>query len=295
MKANERISGAPRTSIWRSARAKATHTMPIPSFKLAATRSAPKFLSSHRETALCSSLTETHPLHPYCKQTLRHGKLQDALAGSMLGSSGPRLASRRPWWYLQVDRSSSGRARPTHIGGLEVWVSHHENRPISPRLCWFECMKVNERILSAPRTSVWRPARVKAARTMSIPPSKLAATEISLISPRNGSLQLFDRDTSITLLLQEHTLPWQTSKCSSRVDGGLFAAWVGSTSPLVAPSSQLQQLWLFQAIAHWWFWKFGSPSRKSSDPFTSQLVSMHESEESRLECPSCIGLAPHTS
>ena len=33
----------------------------------------------------------------------------------------------------------------------------------------------------------------------------------------------------------------------------------------------------------------------SSDPFTSQLVSMHESEESRLECPSCIGLAPHTS
>ena len=85
--------------------------------------------------------------------------------------------------------------------------------------------------------------------------------QISLISPRNGSLQLFDRDTSITLLLQEHTLPWQTSKCSSRVDGGLFAAWVGSTSPLVAPSSRLQQLWLFQAIAHWWFWKFGSPSR----------------------------------
>ena len=119
--------------------------------------------------------------------------------------------------------------------------------------------------------------------------------QISLVSPRNGSLQLFDRDTSITLLLQEHTLPWQTSKCSSRVDGGLFAAWVGSTSPLVAPSSQLQQLWLFQAIAHWWFWKFGSPSRKSSDPFTSQLVSMHESEEARLECPLCIGLAPHTS
>ena len=176
MKANERISGAPRTSIWRSARAKATRTMPIPSFKLAATRSAPKFLSSHRETALCSSLTETHPLHPYCKQTLRHGKLQDALAGSMMGSSGARSASHRPWRYLQVDRSSSSSARPTHIGGLEVWVSHHENRPISPRLCWFECMKVNERILSAPRTSVWRPARVKAARTMSIPPSKLAAT-----------------------------------------------------------------------------------------------------------------------
>jgi len=68
--------------------------------------SAPKFLSSHHEQALCSSLTETHPLHHYCKQTLRHGKLQHALAGSVLGSLGPRLASRRPWWYLQVDHSS---------------------------------------------------------------------------------------------------------------------------------------------------------------------------------------------
>ena len=144
MKANERISGAPRTSIWRSARAKATRTMPIPSFKLAATRSAPKFLSSHRETALCSSLTETHPLHPYCKQTLRHGKLQDALAGSMLGSSGPRLASRRPWWYLQVDRSSSGRARPTHIGGSGNLGHHHENRPIHSHLSSFQCMKAKK-------------------------------------------------------------------------------------------------------------------------------------------------------
>ena len=52
-----RISGVPRTPIWRSARAKATRTMPIPPSKLAATTSAPKFLSSRHETALCSSLT----------------------------------------------------------------------------------------------------------------------------------------------------------------------------------------------------------------------------------------------
>ena len=161
MKANERISGAPRTSIWRSARAKANRTMSIPSFKLAATRSAPKFLSSHRETALCSSLTETHPLHPYCKQTLRHGKLQDALAGSMLGSSGPRLASRRLWWYLQVDRSSSGRARPTHIGGLEVWVNHLENRPISLASLLFQYMKADERTSSAPKHRVGAPHELR--------------------------------------------------------------------------------------------------------------------------------------
>ena len=105
--------------------------MPVAPSELAATTSAPPFLSSHNETALCSSLTETHTLHSYCKQTLRHGKLQHALAGSMLGSSEPRLASRRPWRYFRVDHCSSGRARPTHIGGLEVWVNHHENRPIS--------------------------------------------------------------------------------------------------------------------------------------------------------------------
>jgi hypothetical protein len=130
MKANERITGVPHTSIWRSARAKATSMMPILPSKLAATTSAPQFLSSHRETALCSSLTETHSSHPYCKQTLRHGKLQDALAVLMLDSWGPRLASPRPWWYLQSDRSSSGLVRPSHIGGLEVWVIHHENRLI---------------------------------------------------------------------------------------------------------------------------------------------------------------------
>ena len=130
MKANEQISGAPRTSIWRSARAKATRTMTIPPSKLAATTTAPKFLSSHRETALCSSLTETHSSHPYCKQTLRHGKLQNAQAGSTVGSSRPGLGPRRPWWHLRVNRSSSGRTRSSHMGGLEVKVDH-VNRPIS--------------------------------------------------------------------------------------------------------------------------------------------------------------------
>ena len=94
----------------------------------------------------------------------------------MLGSSGPRLASRRPWWYLQVDHSSSGRARPTHIGGLVVWVNHHKNRPIPPRLCWFECIKANELTSCALHTTVWRHARAMATRTMTIPPFKLAAT-----------------------------------------------------------------------------------------------------------------------
>ena len=176
-KANELTSSAPKTSAWRPARAEPGRTMAIPPSKLAATTSAPQVLSSHHELALCSSLTETlHPLHPYCKQTLRHGKLQHALAGSIMGPSQLGLAPRRPRWYLQFDRSSSGCARPSHIGGLKVWVNHHKNRPISPRLSWFECMKVNELTSSNPRTSVWRSARAKAARTMSIPPSKLAAT-----------------------------------------------------------------------------------------------------------------------
>ena len=120
--------------------------------------------SSHLATdwlSLCSSLTETLPLHSYCKQTLRYGKLQDALAGLMLGSSGPRLASRRLWWYLQVDRSSSGRARPTHIGGLEVWVNHLENRPISLASLLFEYMKADERTSSAPKHRVDAPRELR--------------------------------------------------------------------------------------------------------------------------------------
>ena len=65
MKANELTSSAPKTSGWRPARAEPARMMTIPPSKLAATTSAPQFLSSHNETALCSSLTETHPLHPY--------------------------------------------------------------------------------------------------------------------------------------------------------------------------------------------------------------------------------------
>jgi len=131
MKANELTSSTPKTSGWRPARAEPARTMAMPPSKLAVPTSAPQVLSSHHELALCSSLTETHSLLPYCKQTPDHDKLQDALAGSMLGSLGPRLASRRPQRYLRVDRSCSGRARPSHIVGLEVWVNHHEIRPIS--------------------------------------------------------------------------------------------------------------------------------------------------------------------
>jgi len=76
-------------------------------------------------------LTETLPLNSYCRQTLRHGKLQHALAGSLLGSSGTRLASHRPRWYFEVGCGSSGRTRPSHMGGLELWANHHESRPIS--------------------------------------------------------------------------------------------------------------------------------------------------------------------
>ena len=51
--------------------------------------------------------------------------------------------------------------------------------------------------------SVWSSARAKAARTMPISPSKLAATIVCppapLLSPQNGPLQLFDRDASIAL------------------------------------------------------------------------------------------------
>ena len=154
--------------MWRSARAKATSMMPIPPSKLAATTSAPKFLSSHRETALCSSLTETHPSHPYCKQTLRHSKLQNAQAGSTVGSSRPRLAPRRPWWHPRVNCSSSGCFRLSHIGGSGSLGHHLENRPIHSHLSWFQCMKAKNLALSAPRASVWRRTRAKAAHTMTI-------------------------------------------------------------------------------------------------------------------------------
>ena len=150
----------------------------------------------------------------------------------MLGSSGPGLASRRIWRYLRVDRSSSGRARPTHIGGLEVWVNHLENRPISPNLCWFdsfECMKANELTSSAPKTPRWRPARAEPARMMPIPPSKLAATTSApqfLSSHHELALcsSLTETHPLPRGMLQANTPPRQASTCSSWVDAGLFEA-----------------------------------------------------------------------
>ena len=68
--------------------------------------------------------------HTYCKQTLHHGKLLSALAGSLLGSSRPGLASRRPWRDPRVTRSSAGCSRAPYMGDLEVWFNHHENCPI---------------------------------------------------------------------------------------------------------------------------------------------------------------------
>ena len=133
-KANELTSSAPRTSNWRPARAGAAPTMPKAPSELVAPASAPKVLKTHHKTALCSTLPETLTLcaHSYCKQTLHHCKLRSALDGSLLGSSRPGLASRRPRRDFRVTCSSSERARPSHIGVLEVSVSHHENRPIAP-------------------------------------------------------------------------------------------------------------------------------------------------------------------
>jgi hypothetical protein len=164
--------------------------MPIPPSKLAATTSATKFLSSRHETALCCYLTDSLPLHSYCMQTLRHGKLQNALAGSMLRSSGPRLASRRPWWALRVDHSSSERARPSHIGVLEVSVSHHENRPIALTFLLVSLLNVIGLTPSAPQTPVQRPVRAEAASMVPIAPSRFSvvasATTFPNLLPRNA-------------------------------------------------------------------------------------------------------------
>jgi hypothetical protein len=132
MKVNELTSSAPHTSGWRRTQAETAHTVTIPPTGLPSPTAALHFPHSRHETALCSSLIESrrfHCTHSYCKQTLRHGKLQHALAGSLLGSSRHRLALRCPSRYLRVNRSSSGRTRSSHMGGLEVWVDH-ENRPI---------------------------------------------------------------------------------------------------------------------------------------------------------------------
>ena len=110
-------------------------------------------------------------MHSYCKQTLRHGKLQHALAGLLLGSSRTRLASRRPWRYLRVDRSSPGLARPSQIGGLEcLGQPSRKSSDLFHISAGFECMKGNELTSSAPHKSGWRPARAKTAHTATTPP-----------------------------------------------------------------------------------------------------------------------------
>ena len=176
MKANELTSSASQTLGWRPARAKTARTVSKASSELTETKSASNFLSSRHETALCSSYTdETLTLHSYCKQTLRRGNLQNALAGSVLGSSGPRLTSRRLCRYLGVDCICSGRAIPSHMEDMEVWVTPSRKSSDLSHLCWFDFMKANELTSSAPHTSGWCPTRTEAVHTMPIAPFRLTA------------------------------------------------------------------------------------------------------------------------
>ena len=168
-----------------------------------------KFLSSHHETALCSSLTEILPLHSYCKNTLCHGKLQNAQAGLTVGSSRPRLAPRRPWWHLRVNRSGSGCVRLSYIGGSGSLGHHLENRPIHSHLSWFQCMKAKNLALSAPRASVWRRTRAKAVHTMPIAPPELTAPASdphpSNITTKRLSAALRPRRIHCTLTASKHS------------------------------------------------------------------------------------------
>ena len=95
-------------------------------------------------------------------------------------------------------------------------------------------------------------------------------TKFPPLSTRNGSLQLFDRVSTLSLstfrtfLLQANTPPWQTSTCSSWVVAGLFPASVGFTLPLAVPPSRPQQLWACQIIAHGWPGSLGQPRKPSN-------------------------------
>ena len=196
--------------------------MTIPPTGLPAPTCAPVFLHSRHETALCSSLIEYLLLHSYCMQTLHHAKLQNALVGSLLGSSRPVWASRRPRRCPQSTTVALG------VPGQRTVVAWKFELPIATiirslsHLCWFECMQVNELTSSASYTSIWRPARAKAAQTMPKASPKLttaaSATKSPPTSPRNGSLQLFDQFTSIaqcTLTASKHSatanfkMPWR--------------------------------------------------------------------------------------
>ena len=180
-------------------------------------------------------MTEILPLHSYCKNTLCHGKLQNAQAGSTVGFSRPGLAPRRPWWHPRVNCSSSGCVGLSHIGGSGSLGHHLENRSIHSHLSWFQCMKAKNLALSAPRASVWRRTRAKAVHTMPIPPSELTVTTSATTFLSSHLEMALCSSLTERLPLHSHckqTLPWQTPKRSSGVVARLFAASTGFTSPL---------------------------------------------------------------
>ena len=150
MKANELTSSAPKTSGWRPARAEPARTMAMPPSKLAATTSATQVLSSHHELALCSSLTETHSLLPYCKQTPDHDKLQHALTGRCWAPWGLGWLHVAPGGTSELTAAALG--VPDHRT-LVAWKFGSTItkivRSIS-HLCWFECMKADELHLECP-------------------------------------------------------------------------------------------------------------------------------------------------
>ena len=111
-------------------------------------------------------------------------------------------------------------------------------------ICFFECTKTNEHTSSTTRASVGHPARAEIARTVANPLEAHCihvCTKFPPLSTRNGSLQLFDRVSTLSLytfLLQANTPPWQTSPCSSWVVARYFPASVGFTLPLAVPPSR---------------------------------------------------------
>ena len=196
-------------------------------------------------TKLCSSFTQTIPLHSYCKQKLCHDKLQNALPGLLGALHG------LGWLHFFLGDTSKSTAAALVVSGYrtlvdpEIWVTItkivrfiHISARFKLKLSMHESEEAH--IVSppyiglAPRTSCGRPNNAsslfRACCDHVCPP-------IPLITRRNGSLQLFDRDASIAPLLQANTLPWQTSKCSSAVVAGLFGGWVGVTWPLTEPPS----------------------------------------------------------
>jgi len=144
-------------------------------------------------------------------------------------------------------------------------------------------MNANELTSSALRTLVCCLVQAETAHTATASPAGLTAPssapsfphsyhEMALCSSLTATLPL------CTLLQQANTPPRQTSKCSSSVVAGLFAASVGFTSPLVVPQSRLQQRWAFQSAVYGRPGSLVPPSRKSSDRSHISASLMHESE-----------------